>query len=165
MTDRQASGSADDPDQRVEDGDSPAARDWTFAGVTLDVFWPVLAVVLVVAVVFVASVANNSMDSVGAVANAAVPSPKPTGDREVTTLTIVQVSSHATRPAAQAAARRLIKRGFQSKVLVSDNFRPLNPGYFVVFVGPYEASPTGRAEARRVQAKLPGTLVREVRSR
>jgi hypothetical protein len=37
----------------------------------------------------------------------------------------------------------------------------LNPGYFVVFTGPYARTPAGRAAAKRVQVQIAGALVRD----
>jgi SPOR domain len=153
---------------RGEVVDARSTSGWAVTG--LDFFWPALAVVLAVAVVFVASVARSSMDSVGAVASTAVPvggSPRPTssGAAVATTLTIVQISSHSTQGAARAAAERVTRQGYPVRILVSDQYQPLNPGYFVVCTGPYGNDAAGRAEAKRVQARFPGSLVRVVRSR
>jgi hypothetical protein len=129
----------------------------------LDGFWPILAVVLVVAVTFVASVAHSSMESVGVAVSRnelATPTPSSTAGAP---LLIVQISSHTTRSAAQAASQELIDRGFNARILRSDNYRPLNPGYFVVFTGPYEPTAAGRAAAKRVAVQIQGALVRDVR--
>lgn len=131
----------------------------------LDAFWPVLAVVLVVAVIFVASVAHSSMDGVGVPVSqieAATP-PQPTSKSGP--ILIVQISSHATRAVALDAVKELKDKGFAAKVLKSDNFRPLNRGYYVVFAGPYPTSAAGRAEAKQVQAQISGALVREIQRR
>jgi len=78
---------------------------------------------------------------------------------------IVQISSHTTRAAASAASRELINRGIAVKVLKSDNFRPLNRGYFVVYAGPFQTTTAGRAEAKRTQDRIPGALLRYIHPR
>ena len=150
---------------RGEVREPPPSSGWSVS--TLDFFWPVLAVVLAVAVVFVASVAHSSMDSVGAVASTVAPAARPSssGTAAPIVLTIVQISSHSTQGAARAAAERVTGQGHPARILISDQYRPLNPGYFVVYTGPYSNDADGRAEAKRVQAKFPGSLVRVVRSR
>jgi hypothetical protein len=141
-----------------------SSRGGRWSVLDLDIFWPILAVTLVLAVVFVASVAHNSMDQVGApTANIELPLPKPTSTN--TTIIVVQVSSHPTKSEAEAAADALAARGFQPQVLNSDDFRPMNPGFYVVYTGPYPATASGRAEAKRIQGQLPGALVRELRNR
>ena len=130
----------------------------------LDVFWPILAVILVSAVIFVASVAHSSMDSVGVpVANIAAQPPATTA--AATTIWVVQVSSHTTRSAAEAASDELVTNGYKPHILNSSNYRPLNRGYFVVYLGPYPATSEGRSDAKRQQAKLPGALVRDLHPR
>ena len=155
----------DIPDEMGLRDQNPDARlpsRWPAAG--LDIFWPILAVVLVVAVVFVASVAHNSMDSVGVpVSQNQPPVPRPT--TRVDTLVIVQISSHTTRSAAQAANQEMVGRGFPARVLKSDNYRGLNRGYYVVFTGPYANTAAGRADAKRVQGRVPGALVRDIHPR
>ena len=136
----------------------------------VDVFWPVLAVILVVAVVFVGVVARVSLRSVGgrpsvtrSVADP-TPTPVPSASQGAMTL-IVQVSSQPSRRQAQAAAQRLIARGVRAKVLRSDDYSPLNTGFYVVYLGPYPETGTGRAAAERVRSTLPGSLVRDVQPR
>jgi hypothetical protein len=155
-------------------GPDQAASRWSAPIRDLDVFWPILGVILVVAVVFVASVAHNSMDGVGVAATVTEPparasqQPAPTTpDPQITatTLLIVQVSSHPSRAAAQLAAMQLTNRGFSVHVLDSDDYRPLNRGFFVVYAGPFPVTSAGRAAAKKVQAKLPGALVRELHAR
>jgi hypothetical protein len=147
---------------RDQDPDALLPSRWPGGG--LDIFWPILAVVLVVAVVFVASVAHNSMDSVGVpVSQNLARAPQPTSKAE--TLLIVQVSSHTTRSAAAAATKELTDRGIDARILKSDKYRPLNRGYYVVFTGPYPTTAAGRTEAKKVQARIPGALLRDVQSR
>jgi len=149
---------------QTRDTSLPPHRLFSAAG--LDIFWPILAVVLVVAVIFVASVAHSSMDGVGVPLSVQNETASPrASSRAGGPLLIVQVSSHVTRSAAQAAAQDLIDRGFPGKILKSDNFSPLNRGYYVVYTGPYDASAAGRAEAKRVQVRIPGALVRDVQRR
>lgn len=130
-------------------------------------FWPVLAVVLAVSVVFVASTAHRSMDSVGVLSTVGSPLARPSARlspaASTGSLTIVQVSSHPGRGAAEAARQRLLKHHFPARVLHSDDFQPLNPGYYVVYVGPYPTTAQGHTQARRAQAKLPGAIIRDVR--
>jgi hypothetical protein len=145
--------------------DTPPPSRWSLSTAGVDAFWPVLGVVLVVAVIFVASVAHSSMDSVGVpVSQAAAQQPKPVsspGPLQV----VVQVSSHRTRSAALAASQELIGRGFRTQVLDSDDYRGLNGGYYVVYIGPYPVTSAGRADAKRVQDRLPGALVRDIHAR
>jgi sporulation related protein len=147
--------------RQIDDLDPPSR--WS-AATSLDAFWPVLAVVLVCAVIFVASVAHSSMDSVGVpVSKISAQPPKPTSAS--TAIWIVQVSSHTTRSAAQAASEELVGRGYKPHILNSSNYRPLNRGYYVVYLGPYPATAEGRTDARRQQAKLPDALLRDVHPR
>ena len=149
---------------RDQTPDAPLPSHWSSAASGLDVFWPILAVVLVVTVVFVASVAHNSMDSVGVpVSQNGTQTPKPTS--KAGPILIVQISSHTTRSAAQAAMQEQVDRGVSAKVLKSDNYRPLNRGYYVVYTGPYPTTTGGRAEAKRVQVRIEGALVRDIQPR
>ncbi len=146
------------------DGSLPSRRSISTAN--WDAFWPILAAVLVVAVIFVASVAHSSMDDVGVpLAQKVIQAPKPTITAKVTPILIVQISSHDTRSVALSAAKDLVDRGFAARVLKSDNYRPLNRGYFVVFTGPYPTTTTGRAEAKRVQGRIAGAMVRDIQRR
>lgn len=114
--------------------------------------------------IFVASVAHSSMESVGVPVSqisTPLPKPEPTSAR----ILVVQVSSHTTRSAAQAATQELIDRGFAARILKSDNYRPLNKGYFVVYTGPYPDTAAGRSQAKNVQVRIPGALVRDIRPR
>jgi hypothetical protein len=139
---------------------------WAIATAGLDIFWVILAVVLVGAVVFVASVAHTSMDKVGTTAlRIEAQHPKAVGTTANPTLVIVQVSSSTDRTGAQAAADELIARGFHAHVLQSDRYRPMNRGFYVVYTGPYPATTAGRAEAKRIQSRLPGALVRDIQAR
>jgi hypothetical protein len=146
-------------------GEPKAASRWPSWVSGLDVFWLVLAVVLVVAVVFVASAARTSMNNVGTTVIHSERQPARPAARTSATIVVVQVSSHPTRAAAQAAAAKLGARGFTAKILDSDDYRPLNRGFFVVFVGPFPATDAGRDQAKRIQARLPGALVRDIHER
>jgi cell division protein FtsN len=153
--------------------DAPPASRWSAGFTGLDVFWPILGVILVSAVIFVAVVAHTSMDSVGAAAGSrsgAAPrtptsTPTSTPSSTTTTLVIVQVSSHPTRAKAEAAAQTLAFQGFHPKILKSDDYSPLNRGFFVVYTGPYPPTENGRAAAKLDQDLLPGALIRDVRPR
>jgi len=149
-------------------GIGPAPEDpsrWSALAGRLDAFWPVLAVILVAAVIFVASVARSSMDQVG-IAGPATAAPTAAPARLLSgTLTIVQVASYPTKAAAQSAARALADREFEIHILKSDDYRPLNSGFYVVYAGPFPNTQAGRAEAKRVQGMLPGSLARIIHSR
>jgi hypothetical protein len=74
---------------------------------------------------------------------------------------IVQVASEQHRGQAAARTARLHARGFRnSGVLSSDHYRPLRPGWWVTYVGPYAPTPTGKAQANATQRRLPDSLVR-----
>jgi hypothetical protein len=147
---------------QARDTSLPSRRSLSLAG--LDTFWPILAAILVAAVIFVASVAHSSMDDVGIpVLQNNLQAPKPT--TKAGPILIVQISSHPTRSVALAAAKDLKSRGIAARVLKSDNYRPLKRGYFVVFTGPYPTAAAGRSEAKKVQAKLAGALLREIQRR
>jgi hypothetical protein len=147
---------------RDQTRDIPSPSSWSVT--SLDIFWPILAAVLVSAVVLVASVAHSSMDSVGVAASESQALvPKPAG--KTGPILIVQISSHTTRAAASAASRELINRGIAVRVLKSDSFRPLNRGYFVVYAGPFLTTAAGRAEAKRIQDRIPGALLRYIHAR
>ena len=159
--------SQDTPTAALGLPDQPLPPRWSLSTAGLDIFWPILAVVLTGAVVFVASVAHSSMESVGVpVSQNRTQTPRPTAvvvaDKP---LLIVQVSSHTTRSAAQAASQEMIGRGIPTKILKSDNYSPLNRGYYVVFTGPYTTTTVGRTDARRVQSRIPGALLRDIRPR
>jgi len=132
----------------------------------VDVFWPILTVILVLAVIFVSVMARLSMRDVGSAPSEARPSPRATAFKAtVITILIVQVSSHPSRPKAQAAARQLIDHGYPAQILKSDDYQPLNPGFFVVYLGPYPGTAAGHAAAKHLQARLPGALIREIQRR
>jgi hypothetical protein len=77
---------------------------------------------------------------------------------------IVQVASAAQRSQAESAAMELVRHGWRNAgVLRSGAYDGLRPGYWVAYVGPFEATSPGRQEAERVQQQLPGTLVRLIR--
>jgi hypothetical protein len=154
---------ADTVRERDRDRTSPPSR-WSVNATSLDVFWLILGITLVVAVIFVASVAQRSMNGVGVSASKA-DSTASRADRASATMVIVQVSSYLLRPQAQAAAQELAGRGIQASILNSNDYRPMNGGYFVVYTGPYPATAVGRAEAKDVQAQLPGSLVRDIQAR
>ena len=142
----------------------PPSR-WSVAAGGLDVFWPILAVILTIAVVFVAVVARSSMNDVGAPASLTSRSAPAPSSSTPSTIMIVQVSSHPTRTQAQAAAATLTDRGFTVQILKSDDYRPLNSGFYVVYVGPFPATVAGRSEAKKLQTRLTGSLVRTIHHR
>jgi hypothetical protein len=77
---------------------------------------------------------------------------------------IVQVASAVQRAQAESAARKLARHGWRTAgVLRSGAYEGLRPGYWVAYVGSFNATPRGRREAERVQQQLPGTLVRLIR--
>jgi SPOR domain len=156
---------SDDTGMRRQIRDNPPPSQWSAAVARLDIFWPILAVILTAAVIFVAVVAHTSMDSVGAVPTRARPAPTPTPSSTTETLVIVQVSSHPTRAKAEAAATDLDDQGLHPQILKSDDYSPLNRGFFVVYVGPYPDTENGRAAAKQVQSLLPGALLREIHPR
>lgn len=77
---------------------------------------------------------------------------------------IVQVASAVLRSQAESAAMELVRHGWRNPgVLRSGAYEGLRPGYWVAYVGPFEATSRGRREAERVQQQLPGSLVRLIR--
>lgn len=77
---------------------------------------------------------------------------------------IVQVASAVQRSEAESAARELVRRGWRSAgVLRSGAYDGLRPGYWVAYVGSFEATSHGQREAERVRQQLPGSLVRLIR--
>jgi hypothetical protein len=143
----------------------PPSR-WSVAAGGLDVFWPILAVILTIAVIFVAVVARSSMEDVGApAATVSRSTPAATSSALPSTIMIVQVSSHPTKAKAETAAAGLTRRGFTVQILKSGDYRPLNSGFYVVFVGPFPATDAGRSEAKKIQVRLTGSLVRTIHHR
>lgn len=144
----------------VEEESSPK---WHAQERTLDVFWLVLTAILVAAVVFVVSVAHNSMNDVGTTAAPHLPgTTRLTKPGTAETLVIVQVSSYRSQGKARDAAADLADRGFQAKVLHSDEYSPMNAGWYVLYTGPYPNDAAGRTEAKRVANKLPEAFIRDV---
>ena len=77
---------------------------------------------------------------------------------------IVQVASAVQRSRADSVTKELLRRGWRNAgVLRSGAHDGLRPGYWVAYVGPFEATSRGRREAERVQERLPGSLVRLIR--
>jgi hypothetical protein len=142
----------------------PPSR-WSVAAGGLDVFWPILAVILTIAVIFVAVVARSSMDEVGAPAAVTSRSIPTVTSSTPATIMIVQVSSHPSRTKAEAAAATLTQRGFTVQILKSDDYRPLNSGFWVVYAGPFPATAAGRTQAKKIQLSLTGSLVRTIHHR
>jgi hypothetical protein len=76
---------------------------------------------------------------------------------------IVQVASEPRREKAATNAASLQGRGFRNAgVLRSDHYRPLRPGWWVTYIGPYAPTPAGRAEATAIQRRLPDCLIRRI---
>jgi hypothetical protein len=74
---------------------------------------------------------------------------------------IVQVASAVQRYQAESAAQQLVQQGWRNAgVLRSGAYDGLRPGYWVAYIGPFEATAHGRRQAEWVQQQLPGTLVR-----
>jgi hypothetical protein len=130
----------------------------------IDVFWPILAVVLTAFVIVVATVAHSSMAAVG-VDNPRTdwaPLPTPTSDEP---FVIVQVASFPTRDEAQGEAEKLGRSGQDASVLRSDQYAPLNKGWYVVYVGPFADTAKGRTQADAVTGQIHGSLVRVLHRR
>jgi hypothetical protein len=57
-----------------------------------------------------------------------------------------------------------VRHGWRNAgVLRSEAYKGLRPGYWVAYIGAFEATSRGRRQAKRVQQQLPGTLVRLIR--
>ena len=77
---------------------------------------------------------------------------------------VVQVASAVQRSEADSVARELVRDGWRNAgVLRSGAYEGLRPGYWVAYVGPFEATSLGQRQAERVQLQLPGSLVRLIR--
>jgi SPOR domain len=129
-----------------------------------DPYWATVVIVSAVSAVVVALVSYSSMRAVGpeAVSEATVPRLE---RRAAIPLVIVQIASHPSLAQAQAAAKALPGKGTGIKILTSNGFRPLTPGYFVVYVGPFDDSEAGRAAAKRQQSRFSGALIRTITPR
>jgi hypothetical protein len=141
---------------------------WAMIAAGLDVFWLLLALVLVGAVVLVASVAHTSMDQVGTTASQVMIKVTPTPtvrSAPPSTIVIVQVSSYTSKSMALTSAEQLIHHGIGAHVLESGHYRMLKRGFFVVYAGPYPKTSSGRADAKRTQDRIPGALIREIQPR
>ncbi|MBT0772162.1 SPOR domain-containing protein [Kineosporia sp. J2-2] len=130
----------------------------------IDVFWPILATVLTTFVIVVASVAHSSMAAVGEGNPRTDWTPLPTHSAEQP-FVVVQVASHPTRAQAQAEADKLRRSGLDAGVLRSDLYAPLNRGWFVVYVGPFDDTAQGRARALKITGKIDDSLVRTLTRR
>jgi hypothetical protein len=77
---------------------------------------------------------------------------------------IVQVASAVRRSEADSAATELVRQGWRNAgVLRSGAYDGLRQGYWVTYVGSFEATSRGRRKAERAQQQLPGSLVRLIR--
>ncbi len=141
----------------------PVSR-WSLQAPGIDVFWPILAAVLIAIVVVVASVAHSSMAAVGAGTPRTdwLPLPTPSADAP---FVVVQVASFPTRKEGQGEAQKLRQSGLDAGVLRSDRYEPMNKGWYVVYVGPFTADAEGRDQAESVTEKIEGSLVRTLNRR
>jgi hypothetical protein len=79
---------------------------------------------------------------------------------------IVQVASAVRREEAKEVAAGLKARGvWNAAVLRSDRYQGLRPGYWVTYIGPFEATRQGQLRAERTRQQHAGALVRLVRRR
>jgi hypothetical protein len=77
---------------------------------------------------------------------------------------IVQVASAVQRTQAESVAKGLVRHGWHNVgVLRSSAYEGLRPGYWVAYIGPFQASSGGRRQAEGVRQQLPGTRVRLIR--
>jgi hypothetical protein len=131
----------------------------------IDVFWPILAVVLAAFVIVVATVAHSSMAAVGVDTPRTdwAPLPTPASDEP---FVIVQVASFPTQEEARGAAGKLARSGRgEAKVLRSDQYAPLNGGWYVVYLGPFADTAKGQTQADAVTQQISGSLVRVLHRR
>jgi hypothetical protein len=146
--------------------ETPTTVRWTAVLRRVGLFWPLFGISLVAAVVFVASVAYSSMNDVGSPVTIGEDAVRPAA--RPSSFMIVQVASQTSRAAARTSMARLKQQGFpKADILRSDQYRPLNPGYWVVYAGTYPLSAPGRAAAERDQRRLPaqlrpGSRIREI---
>ncbi len=112
----------------------------------------------------VATVAHSSMAAVGVDTPRTdwAPLPTPTSDEA---FVIVQVASFPSRDEAQAQAGKLSQSGENAQVLRSDQYAPLNKGWYVVYIGPFADTGKGRTQADAVTRQIKGSLVRVLHRR
>lgn len=137
---------------------------WSLQAPGIDVFWPVLAAVLIAIVVVVATVAHSSMAAVGVGTPRTDWSPLPTPSADEP-FVVVQVASFPTRDEGQGEVRKLQRSGLDAGVLRSDKYAPMNKGWYVVYVGPFQATEKGRAQAEALTKEIDGSLVRTLHRR
>ncbi|GLY33164.1 SPOR domain-containing protein [Kineosporia sp. NBRC 101731] len=137
---------------------------WSLQTPGIDIFWPILAVVLTTFVIVVSTVAHSSMAAVGAGSPRTdwTSSPTPTADAP---FVVVQISSRPTRAQAQAEAQELRRAGLDAGVLRSDLYAPMNKGWYVVYVGPFPDTAEGRAKAEAITPGIKDSLVRTLQRR
>jgi SPOR domain len=131
----------------------------------LDGFWIVVGVVLLITAVFVAFVSYSSMAKVGPqelTSQARLPhldqqAPAP--------FVIVQLGSYPTQAAAKASVRRLAASSTNAKILDSSDYRGLTRGFVVAYLGPFDDTDAGHAQAKREQARFPEALIRTISRR
>jgi hypothetical protein len=79
---------------------------------------------------------------------------------------IVQIASAVRRDEAEKIAAGLKARGVRNAaVLRSDHYRGLRQGYWVTYIGPFEANTRGRIRAEGVRQRHTGSIVRLIRRR
>jgi hypothetical protein len=160
-----ASGEEADPEpDRAGTPETGAISRWSLQAPGIDVFWPILAVVLTTIVVVVASVAHSSMAAVGVGTPRTDWGPLPTAATDES-FVVVQVSSFPTRQEGQGEAQELRQSGLDAGVLRSDLYAPMNKGWYVVYVGPFEPTAEGRAQAKTVTKEIDGSFVRTLHRR
>jgi hypothetical protein len=137
---------------------------WSLQAPGIDVFWPVLAAVLIAIVVVVATVAHSSMAAVGVGTPRTDWSPLPTPSPEES-FVVVQVASFPTRDEGQDEVRELRRSGLDADVLRSDRYAPMKKGWYVVYVGPFPATAEGRDQAHALTERIDGSLVRTLHRR
>lgn len=137
---------------------------WSLQAPGIDIFWPILAVVLTTIVIVVATVAHSSMAAVGVGTPRTDWSPLPTAASDKP-FVVVQVASFPTRKEGQGEAQKLRQSGLDAGVLRSDLYAPMNAGWFVVYVGPFDDTAEGRSHAKKITQEIKGSLVRTLQRR
>jgi hypothetical protein len=124
----------------------------------------VVAILLALAVVHWANTPSNDVQPTPLPA-AAVPAYQAQARTDPSDGEIVQVASFRGSASARAEVALLARRGVAARVLRSDTFRPYRAGFYVVYVGPFAASPAGRTAAARMRGTLPGSRIQIVSHR
>ncbi|MCE0535566.1 SPOR domain-containing protein [Kineosporia rhizophila] len=152
--------------QEAEQTQTPATgvSRWSVQAPGIDVFWPILAAVLTAIVIIVAAIAHSSMTAVGVGTPRTDWAPLPAAATDEP-FVVVQVASFPTRDEAHGEARELRQTGLDAGVLKSDRYAPMNAGWFVVYVGPFEDDAEGRAQAQAITEEIDGSIVRTLQRR